>query len=330
VVDFLPLYSTSNADTVANFIARHYAIAAPVVCRMLNRGFNDVYRVTAASGERYIFRLSHHRVRGAADVKTETDFLLHLARQGVPVARPIETREGDWFFRGEAPEGARECVLFEELGGRAVDAASISDAHANGRTLAMLHNAAESHVATAPRYTLDLDHLLRRPIERLRNSVFFADAAALDELEAIAFRVAERISAFGSLTRTHCHGDCHGFNARILDDGRAAFFDFDDGGPGYLAYDLSVFLWAKVSFGRTLHHMWDAFVDGYRAVRPIAANDFEAAHAFVIVRHIWLMSEYASRVPEWGSEHASWIPKEISFLKKWEEVHLSGRIPGLF
>lgn len=330
MVDFLPLYSTPRADAVANFITRHYAIAAPLECRMLNRGFNDVYRVTSASGEAYIFRLSHHRVRGAADVKTETEFLLHLARQGVPVARPIETRSGDWFLRSEAPEGAREGILFEQLGGRAVDAASTSHARANGRTLAMLHNAAEFHVATNPLYHLDLDHLLRRPIERMRTSVFFTEAGAFDEFDAIASRVAERITAFGPLTRTHCHGDCHGFNARILDDGRAAFFDFDDGGPGYLAYDLAVFLWAKVSFGRTLHHLWAAFIEGYRDVRPIAADDFEATHAFVIVRHIWLMSEYASRVPEWGSEHASWIPKEISFLKQWEEVHLSGGLRGLF
>jgi Ser/Thr protein kinase RdoA (MazF antagonist) len=53
------------------------------------------------------------------------------------------------------------------------------------------------------------------------------------------------VSKIRHLTRTHCHGDCHGFNARISDAGNAAFFDFDDGGPGYLAYDPSVFLWDK-------------------------------------------------------------------------------------
>jgi Ser/Thr protein kinase RdoA (MazF antagonist) len=330
MVDFLPIYSTSRADAVADFVTLHYAISTPVQCRLLNRGLNDVYRLTAASGNSYIFRISHHRARGPADAKTETEFLLHLARHGVPVARPIETRGGDLFLRGEAPEGAREGVLFEELRGRVVDAMSTSDARANGRTLAMLHNAAESYIASNPLYRLDLDHLLHRPLERLRNSVLFSEAASFDEFEAIARRVAERIAAFGPLTHTQCHGDCHGFNARIQDDGSAAFFDFDDGGPGYLAYDLSVFLWAKVSYGRTLHHMWDAFVDGYRVVRPLAVNDFEAAHAFVAVRHIWLLSEHASRAPEWGSEPVSYIPKEISFLRKWDEVQLSGRLPGLF
>lgn len=137
MVDFDPLYTTSRAEAVAQFVAEHYALSPPLNCRMLNRGFNDVYLVVAATGERYLFRLSHHRARGAADVMTETDFLAHLARAAVPVAAPIQTRGGALFVRGQSPEGVREGVLFRALGGRAPDAASIADASANGTTLAM-------------------------------------------------------------------------------------------------------------------------------------------------------------------------------------------------
>jgi Ser/Thr protein kinase RdoA (MazF antagonist) len=326
LVDFKPLYTTSRADAVAQFVAERYALALPLNCRMLNRGFNDVYLLVTATSERYIFRLSHHRARGAADVETETDFLIHLDRCGVPVATPIRTREGGLFVRGRTPEGVREGVLFRDLGGRSADAASIVDARANGVTLAMLHNAADSYAATAPLYTLDLDHLLHRPIARIRDSGIVDDAGAMADLEAIAARTTRAIETFDHLTWTHCHGDCHGFNARIIDDGRAAFFDFDDGGPGYLAYDLSVFLWAKVSFGRKLFAVWDAFVDGYRTVRPITPNDLDAAHWFVLVRHFWIMGEYASRAPEWGSEPVKWITREVDFLKAWEAERMSDRL----
>lgn len=292
---------------------------------MLNRGFNDVYLVVTASSERYVFRLSHHRARGAADVRTETEFMAHLARTGVPVASPVQARDGELFVRGRSTEGVREGVLFRALEGRAPDAASITDARANGITLAMLHNAAESHCASRPMYRLDLDHLLRRPLARIQEFRSILGDDSLPELETITARTAARIEAFDDLTWTHCHGDCHGFNARITDAGDAAFFDFDDGGPGYLAYDLSVFLWAKVSFGRKLHAQWDAFVDGYRTVRPITAADFEAAHLFVIVRHVWLMGEYASRAREWGSEPVSWIARELEFLRNWEDERLADR-----
>jgi Ser/Thr protein kinase RdoA (MazF antagonist) len=293
---------------------------------MLNRGFNDTYRVITARGERSVFRLSHHRARGTADVETETEFLTHLDRSGVPVAMPIPTRDGVLFVRGQAPEGMREGVLFRDLGGRAPDAASIADARANGVTLAMLHDAAGSFTATAPRYRLDLGHLLHRPLARISDSAVVEDAGARADLEAIAARTARAIETSGDLTWTHCHGDCHGFNARIVDGGKAAFLDFDDGGPGYLAYDLAVFLWAKVIFGRKLFAMWDAFVDGYRTVRPIAPDDFDAVHRFVIVRHIWLMGEYASRAREWGIEPVSWIAREIEFLRTWEAERAADRL----
>src|SRR5689334_25408469 len=91
---------------------------------MLNRGFNDTYLLTPATGERYVFRLSHQRARGAADVKTETDFIAHLARSGVPVAAAVPTRDGALFVRGAAPEGVREGVLFRALDGRAPEATS--------------------------------------------------------------------------------------------------------------------------------------------------------------------------------------------------------------
>jgi Ser/Thr protein kinase RdoA (MazF antagonist) len=104
--------------------------------------------------------------------------------------------------------------------------------------------------------------------------------------------------------------------------GQAAFFDFDDGGPGYLAYDLAVFLWARVPFQE--HAMWHAFIEGYRSVRPISEADFEAARLFVPIRHIWLWGEYASRVGEWGAEvvPADLIVRELAFMRTWEETQL--------
>ncbi|MDR9777611.1 phosphotransferase [Rhizobium hidalgonense] len=326
MLDFDPLYSTPRVQAVEGFIDAHYALAGPVSCRLLQRGLNDVYLAVGSNGERYVFRLSHRRARGAADVKTETAFLTHLTQSGVPVAAPIPTREGTLFLQGSAPEGGREGVLFRALDGRTPQATDAGDALANGKTLALMHNAAETFSPDGARYRLDLEHLLHRPLARIRDSGVVEDAEVYGELETIAARTAKAIDAFRELTWTNCHGDCHGFNARINDAGEAVFFDFDDGGPGYLAYDLSVFLWAQVSFGRSSTPMWHAFIDGYRTVRPITPDDFEAAQRFVIVRHIWLMGEYASRAQEWGSEAVGWIAREANFLKVWESEQFVDRL----
>jgi Ser/Thr protein kinase RdoA (MazF antagonist) len=324
--DFDPLYSTPRIRSIERFIDEHYTLGAPVSCRLLQRGFNDVYLASASSSERYVFRLSHHRARGPADVESETAFLIHLSKSGVPVAAPIPTRDGAFYLQGQAPEGARHGMLFRAIGGREPLAGDTGDAGANGRTLALLHNAAETFPSDGALYRLDLEHLLHRPLARIRDSGIVEETQVIGDLENIAERTASAIGAFSNLTWTYCHGDCHGFNARIDEAGEAVFFDFDDGGPGYLAYDLAVFLWANVSFGRKSTTAWDAFVGGYRAIRPIASDDFEAALRFVIVRHVWLMGEYASRAQEWGSNTVGWIAREVNFLTTWENEQFNDRL----
>ncbi len=324
--DFGPLYSTPQPDAVERFIDGHYDLAGPVSCRMLTRGMNDTFLVVTKSGERYVFRLSHRRARGAPDVRTETAFISHLSRLQVPVAEPVPARDGSLFVRGSAAEGMREGVLFRFIDGRQSNMADASDARSNGKTLALLHNGAETFSTDEGTYQLNLEHLLHRPLARIFDSGIVEDAQVRRKFEEIAERTAAAIEAFDGLTWTHCHGDCHGFNARINAAGEAVFFDFDDSGPGHLAYDLSVFLWAKISFGRKLTNMWHAFLEGYRSIRPVTPMDFEAVHRYVIVRHFWLMGEYASRAPEWGTDAVGWIAGETNFLRSWEAEHFEDRL----
>ena len=81
-------YSTATAESVSNFLATHYALQSPIECTLLRRGFNDSFEALAADGQRYVLRLSCRRLRGEADVASETDFLAYLDAVGVPVAAP--------------------------------------------------------------------------------------------------------------------------------------------------------------------------------------------------------------------------------------------------
>ncbi|MDD1499292.1 phosphotransferase [Agrobacterium sp. CNPSo 3708] len=326
MTDFDPIYSMVSAKAIKGLIESNYALAGLASCSLLQRGLNDVYLVSSTSGERYVFRLSHHRVRGPADVKSETDFLIHVSKFGVPVATPIPTIGCELFLKVHAPEGRREGVLFQAVDGREPHAGDVGDAHANGRTLALLHNAAQTYIPNAPLYKLDLEHLLYRPLARIRSSGVIEDPSVLDELEQIAERTGAAIKLSANLSWTYCHGDCHGFNSKITEAGEAVFFDFDDGGPGYLAYDLAVFLWAQVSFGRETTRAWTSFLDGYRLIRPITSDDFEAALRFVVIRHVWLMGEHASRVDEWGSNNVRWVSRGLGFVRAWESEYLMGRL----
>lgn len=77
-------------------------------------------------------------------------------------------------------------------------------------TLALLHNAAETYIPNAPLHKLDLEHLLYRPLARIRDSGLIEDLSVLGELEEIAGRTGAAIKHSPSLSWTDCHGDCHG------------------------------------------------------------------------------------------------------------------------
>jgi Ser/Thr protein kinase RdoA (MazF antagonist) len=327
------MYSTPRADAVAHYVAARYAMAGPIECSLLHRGFNDSFEVRSGDGKHAVLRLSSRRARGEADVASETAFVAYLDQAGIPVAAPVPARDGTLFGTAQLPEGPRPAVLFRYAGGRAPQWESTADARANGVTLARIHRAAGGYAdLNEGRYRLDLDHLLHRPLTALLG-LRSLDTSAKERFKELASRLSTAVGTRGDLTWTRCHGDCHGFNARILENGtnagQATFFDFDDGGSGYVAYDLAVFLWARVSFQRRGHAMWHEFIGGYRSIHPIAPADFEAAHLFVPIRHIWLLGEYASRIEGWGSENvpATFLVKELDFLLSWEREKLS---PGLF
>lgn len=325
-------YSTAAADSVAAFVGARYDLSEPLECILLRRGFNDCFAISAPNAARYVFRVSGRRRRGDADVDTETRFLAYLDSVGVPVATAVPTRDGSLFCELPLAEGSRPAVLFRYIEGRPPKTDAPEDARAQGITLARIHTAAETFPnLEAGRYRLDLNHLLHRQVAAVTELKDVTEETR-HYLFELASRLDASVRALSGLSWTRCHGDCHGGNSRIVGDGpgagQARFFDFDDGGFGYLAYDLAVNLWAHVSFGRRGHAMWLAFIDGYRSVRPIAPQDFDAVALFVPIRHIWLMGEYAGRVAEWGTETMTWLGQQEKFLRAWEDEKLSPSLLG--
>jgi Ser/Thr protein kinase RdoA (MazF antagonist) len=327
------LHSTPRAEAVADFVSTHYDLSGSIECKLSYRGFNDTFEVRTKNGERFIFRISKRRARGEADAASETAFLAYLDSEGIPVAAAVPTRDGSLFTSASFPEGQRPAVLFRHAEGRPSQArSSTADARANGVTLARIHGAACGFAASDQgRYRLDSDHLLHRPLSfilAIENLGDFVCTGLADLTGRLSSALAER----DGLSWTRCHGDCHGYNAHIALQGpragQAVFFDFDESGPGYLAYDLSVFLWNCVLFGRKDHAFWHAFIEGYRSIRELSHADFEAAHLFVPIRHIWLLGEYASRIPELGRQAvpADWIAEQLDFMLSWEKEKLA---PGL-
>jgi Ser/Thr protein kinase RdoA (MazF antagonist) len=89
---------------------------------------------------------------------------------------------------------------------------------------------------------------------------------------------------------------------------------------------LATLLWSlllrspSVEVTEEIPPLWQAFVTGYRSVRTISPEDFDAIGLLVAIRHIWLMGNHASRVPHWGAGFMSrdWFHRNLGHVRKWE------------
>jgi Ser/Thr protein kinase RdoA (MazF antagonist) len=328
-----PVSSTIGGEEIARRVRAIYDLGPQVEVRLLRRGFNDVYKVTAGD-RRYVARLSGIRGRGDPNTAYETALLDHLKRHGVGVAGPVAARDGRFWRQLEAAEGPRDLVLFDFLDGHPpmIDPGDVA---LMGQELADIHAVAQTYAGPPSRYRLDVDHLVRRPAARI------ADAPSLDDelrekVAGAAAAIAAGIGTLAGLSQVACHGDCHGFNTLVATDaeGRrvASFFDFDDGGPGPLAYDLGVYLWNILQrlgvkpFEAEHRAVWTAFLDGYRRRSPIPRADLDAIMIFVRAREIWFLGQYAGYVDQWGSESfaAPWVRSRLGALKAWSQARPFG------
>jgi len=328
------VYSTIGGDEIRSVLEQEFDLGPITDCILLQSGFNDIYEITPADGQRCVARLSSRLERGVPNVDYETALLQHLKRGGAAVAAPWVAKDGALSVEVVAPEGPRSLVVFDFLSGEP-PGNEPTDITAMGAELARIHLLSRNYPGPPSNYQLDFDHLLRRPLVRLL-AVKELDEEVREMLKSIALGLEERIATFNGLTSVACHGDCHGWNTHMSDGpegGRvASFFDFDDGGPGYLAYDLAVYLWNNL-LARQLEKpneqveaKWGHFVNGYRSVAPIPPADFDAIITFVAIRHFWLMGEYASRLPKMGLRvfRGSWFRKNFEFVDRWQSLTTPG------
>ena len=323
------VHSMLSGAAIGRAVAAGYDVGAVARCQLLRRGFNDVYGLALADGRRCVARLSALRIRGAPNATYEAALLAHAKRAGAHVAAAWPARDGAVGIWLPAAEGERLLMVFDHLDGE-LPGENLRDLEATGAGLARLHEATLDYGGPPSRFVLELPHLLHQPLDWLL-SLEVIDDALRTALTGIAARLAQRIEAMPTLSRVACHGDCHGGN-NFMTDGPggeriASFFDFDDAGPGYLAYDLATFLWTLLArapggLDAPLQDRWAHFITGYRSVRPIPPADFAAVVDFVGVRQFWFMGEFAGRVPEWGTQAlpVAWLRKQLEVMAQWEAL----------
>lgn len=256
-----------------------------------------------------------------ADIQWEIDLLTFLDRCGCSVSTPLAQLNGEHLWTVHAPEGPRHVVLFTYATGTNAYAeqGSADGARAYGAAVAALHQAMQEFTSPHERFALDLAHLADAPLLAVEPLLSHRRSDWRYLLD-LGDRLKAHIAALNGagLQWGVCHGDCHGGNAHLAGE-TLTFFDFDCAGPGWLAYDLGVFLWST-TWNKRDEALMPAYLDGYQSRRPLGAAERTAFPAFAALRQIWFMGLQAGNSGDWG---IAWLDERnydraLAFLKQCE------------
>jgi len=328
---FPSVNSTLSANALLSEVLPVFRVAPATSCRLLYIGVNDSYLVTTTDAKRYVLRVYRAGLRTLDNVLYELEALLHLQSNGVPVSIPIQLENGEYVYSLQAAEAERYVVLFTHANGQEPKYADRAEAVQYGRTVARMHEASQDFKSVHSRSALDVEHLLFSSLKTIEP--FLAGRPQDQEyLSNLSGRLVGLLEALPvtKLEKGFCHGDLHGRNANIDDNGTLTFYDFDCCGIGWRAYDVAVFRWSAILHG-TEKDAWPAYLEGYRECRSLSDTDLSAVPLFVAVRHIWMMGLNTSIASFFGDSwvNSSYFDREIGFIRKYDAECLGGRKSGL-
>ena len=308
-------------EAIARDALRAHGIGPDAALTLLNISENATYAVDdPATGERCVLRVHRPGYHSRRAIESELAWIAALREEDV-VATPevLPTRDGELVAVGEHPDGEqRHAVRFawvpgqEPAGHRLVD-----DFRALGAITARLHEHAR-HWRRPPwftRFTWDYETSVgpRGHWGRWQDGMAVgpAEHEVLARLDAT---LRHRLAAFGTGPDRFglVHADMRLANLIVPTDAEAdgrhvTVIDFDDCGFGWYLYDLGSSL-SFIEDDPRVPELTEAWVEGYRQVGVLSAEEVAELPTFVLLRRLLLVAWIGSHADtdlarEMGAEY---------------------------
>ena len=294
-----------NAEEAQSVVQANYDIQPIVYCMLIERGFNDTYQVVTENSK-YIFRVysnNKYFVQSDSAYKFETELLEHLHANGVPVAKPIRTRQHSLISHVATEYGERTVAMFDYAEGMNISrkAITLKQAYNYGAAMANLHLAADSFETKHDRYSLDQKYLIDEPLRLIEEGSQDDNASAeIKELAQHGQRILEKLQPLEShLERINrlgkdddkfgiIHADLHTGNVHFHGE-TLTLFDFDHCAYGWRAYDLAI------AYNVPKAHR-DAVYAGYESKRVLSDEERDSIQAFANLRNLWDIGDLLATV----------------------------------
>ncbi len=294
----------SRLHELANQSLGLWDVPADATARLINVSENATYLVEAGAGYKSILRVHREGYHTRRAIECELCWTEALNSSGcVTTPGIIQGRDGGIVQSAELPGrlGARMMVMFEFVEGEQPD---------ETQDLAGPFEELGEIAATTHEHTIAWKK--PEPFERLvwDLDAFFGphatwgnwrdgpnvDAQVRAVLERVESTVRKRVSAFGQSEQRYglIHADMRLANL-LIDNGNTRLIDFDDCGFGWFMYDFA----AGISFiedDPQIPAMREAWVTGYRKVRPLSDEEEKEIDSFIMLRRMALLAWIGSHI----------------------------------
>jgi Ser/Thr protein kinase RdoA (MazF antagonist) len=284
-------------DRLANTSLHLWPAPRDARARLINVSENATYLVEG-KGWRSILRVHRQGYHSRAAIASELAWAEALRREGgIVTARVLPGRNGAPIQTGVVAglPAARHMVMFEFLEGVAPEPDDDLEAPFEGlgaiAARAHLHTVAWSPPSPFERHSWNLETVFgQAPTwgDWRGGPGVSADIAGV--LERVERTVTRRLTAFGRRPGRYglIHADMRLANL-LIHEGETRLIDFDDCGFGWLLYDFA----AAISFMEDhpqVPVLKDAWLRGYRRIRPLAEEDAREIDSFVMLRRLALLA----------------------------------------
>lgn len=267
---------------------------------------------------RFVLRALRDPRRPLALVRGELDWIDHLARNGVPAARPVLSQRGNLIETiSDGQGGDFLCVAFQRAPGGEISRAHIEDPffRSYGDLLGRMHAATKTYAPGDPAW--------RRPDWDARGAIS-ADIEmppGQDEVMGIYRSLKERLRALprGPESYGLIHTDVHVGNLTIAEDFSLSIFDFAECCYGHFIYDIAMVVFystgASDDPSEFVGHFMPPFLEAYRKHNRIDPAWLAELPRFLNLREIDLYAEFLSYRAAGGDADGN----------EWRDEFLDGR-----
>ncbi|MBT2572541.1 phosphotransferase enzyme family protein [Bacillus sp. ISL-51] len=252
---------------------------------------NYVYEIIKEN-EPYILKITHTIRRTPEYILGEMDWLHHLAKEGLSVAKPISSLREN--VVGEVPDGKGGAFLlraYEKAPGHKAEESDWNGTlfYELGKYTGKMHRLTKSYRLSNPRFKRqewdEEEQLkLRKYVPDDQHLVFERADALMEELRQLP----KNPENYGLV-----HGDLHHGNFN-WDNGKITTFDFDDIGYNWFVNDISILLYNilwypvipyedKAAF---TEEFMTHFMKGYREENDLDPSWLEKIPVFLRLRHM--------------------------------------------